>query len=941
MAVMGIAPGGARLLRPDGQPFYIHGANYEGYHDRTWRMWEPGLFDLELIERDFQKAQNAGLNCLRLFVQRALADEIDAHNFGKLDSVLELARRYDLYILLALNDDHNLNLEAVAAQSAKIATHYRDEPMIMAYDLENEPRLYNLAAAIYPASFDVPLRSQALIEHYGERVSRAEALERQQQGRIPRHLSPDEAYYYANAVAYFIEWDGDAGIWRSQHGGNVIDYMLSPDSAEWQPYITALSGTLALWIKVQRDAIRAADPHHLLTVGYNWGHLAGLEANRVLDFHQFHHYPSRHLYSLRFAFGTWASLKTRFPGQPVMLGEFGYSNQTSYDPSNSQPVSEDLTAIYEGAAFCYMRANNFAGTMKWMLNDVRDGYNPYEDNLGIYADDDRPKKICELLRNLASVWARSTENGTFALQYDPGSGAGYIYKTAGAVFAGGTTQQDEAVGWRSTEEATLFLNWSAPTELQAEATNAGEISVSPAALVPGWPADQNLALYQRQNGQHTKLNVFPAGTLVTWQARPDLRYSVIPTTEPVPGPPTPPPTVSVWYFAEGATHPQFEMWIYLMNPNAQSVEVTLTFMKRDGSTVVRRQAMPPTSRASVRVNDFLPGQDLSVQVNAPAPVFAQRAMYFRQDGHSTSGIAEPGQRWYFAEGATHPEFDTWILLQNPGTTAANARLTFAKDDGTHIVHEVSVLPRSRQTIFVDLIMPNANVSTLVESDRPIVAERAMYFLGGGHAMCGTATPGHTWYLPAVETKAGFDTFLLVYNPNQTPANLTFDFFGEDGSVHTHRAWVRENARFTLHVNLGWPGRSLGARLRADQPVAAERATYFANKTGGHGSVGAAQTARIWNLPGGSTLSGAQTEIVLLNPEPSNVGVMLTLMKEDGTTTTHSRVVPPTSRLTVPLAALLPNARFAVQVRAEGPIVAEEVVYFNNGQGGTAAVGTPQ
>jgi hypothetical protein len=933
MAVMRIAPGGARLLRPDDQPFYIHGANYEGYYDRAWSMWEPGLFDLQLIERDFQKTRDAGLNCLRLFVQKTLTSDVKASNFGKLDGVLELARSYNLYILLALNDDHDLNLARAAELGAKIAAHCRYEPAIMAYDLENEPRLYNLAAAIYPAGSNVPLRSSALIEHYGERLSRAEALERQQQGRIPRHLSPDEAYYYANAVAYFVEWDQAAGLWRSQHGGNVIDYMLSPDSAQWQTYITALSGTLALWIKVQRDAIRAADPDHLLTVGYNWAHLAGLEANRVLDFHQFHHYPSRYLYSLQFAFGTWASLSARFPGQPVMLGEFGYSNQTSDDPATSQPVAENLTAVYEGAGICYMRANNFAGAMKWMLNDVRGSGNPYEDNLGIYADGDRPKKVCDLLRSLAATWTQSAENGAFALKSDPGSGAGYIYKTSGAAFVGGTAQQDEALGWSSTEAATLFLGWSSSTELQASATGAGEISVNPAALVPGWPSGQGLTLYQVQDGQQTQLATFPAGTRATWQAQPGLTYRVVPSTVPT--------IPCVWYFAEGATHEQFEMWMNLMNPNGHQVEATLTFMKRDGSTVVRRQTMPPTSRASIRVNDFLPGQDLSVQVNAPAQIFAQRAMYFQHDGHTVNGVAAPGRRWYFAEGATHPEFDTWILLQNPNTVGATARLTFAKDDGTHIVHEAPVLARSRQTIFVDLIMPNANVSTLVECDQPIVAERAMYFQGGGHAMAGTATPGNTWFLPAVETKPGFDTFLLVYNPNQTPANLTFDFFGEDGSVYTHRAWVRQDARFTLHVNLGWPGRSLGARLRADQPVAAERATYFANKTGGHGSVGVAQTARTWNLPGGSTISGAQTEVVLLNPEPASVGVTLTLMKEDGKTLTRSYTVPPTARLTVPLTALLPDARFAIQVRADKPIVAEEVVYINNGQGGTSAVGVPQ
>ena len=88
-----VASGERRLIGPAGETFFVLGVNYEGYYDRAWQMWEEETFDLALIERDFRKAKEVGFNTVRLFVQQALALEIQSGNFDKLDWVLELASR--------------------------------------------------------------------------------------------------------------------------------------------------------------------------------------------------------------------------------------------------------------------------------------------------------------------------------------------------------------------------------------------------------------------------------------------------------------------------------------------------------------------------------------------------------------------------------------------------------------------------------------------------------------------------------------------------------------------------------------------------------------------------------------------------------------------------------------------------------------------------------
>lgn len=45
-------------------------------------------------------------------------------------------------------------------------------------------------------------------------------------------------------------------------------------------------------------------------------------------------------------------------------------------------------------------------------------------------------------------------------------------------------------------------------------------------------------------------------------------------------------------------------------------------------------------------------------------------------GHESAGITTPAPRWFLAEGATGPWFDTFVLVANPTDDEATARLTY-------------------------------------------------------------------------------------------------------------------------------------------------------------------------------------------------------------------------------------------------------------------------
>ena len=108
-------------------------------------------------------------------------------------------------------------------------------------------------------------------------------------------------------------------------------------------------------------------------------------------------------------------------------------------------------------------------------------------------------------------------------------------------------------------------------------------------------------------------------------------------------------------------------------------------------------------------------------------------------GTPPASRGELSETWYLAEGCTNGGFETWVLVQNPGDEEATAQLTFMTGAGEVAGPTLELLPNSRQSIDVGLTVPNEwDVSTKVTADRPVIAERSVYWNNriGGHDSIG-------------------------------------------------------------------------------------------------------------------------------------------------------------------------------------------------------------
>jgi len=101
-----------------------------------------------------------------------------------------------------------------------------------------------------------------------------------------------------------------------------------------------------------------------------------------------------------------------------------------------------------------------------------------------------------------------------------------------------------------------------------------------------------------------------------------------------------------------------------------------------------------------------------------------------------------GTEWYLAEGCTEGDFETWVLVQNPNDSPAQVNLTFLTEQGPVPGPQAALPPNSRLTWNAGEYVTSFHVSTKVESNRPVVAERAVYWnqREGGHDSIGVTLP---------------------------------------------------------------------------------------------------------------------------------------------------------------------------------------------------------
>jgi hypothetical protein len=422
------------------------------------------------------------------------------------------------------------------------------------------------------------------------------------------------------------------------------------------------------------------------------------------------------------------------------------------------------------------------------------------------------------------------------------------------------------------------------------------------------------------------------------------------------------------YFAEGSTGSFFDTTIALLNATGTPADVTVRFLKPDGTQTSRTLTMAGLARATVDP-ELLPGTEasaFSTVIESTQPIISDRRMEWdstHYGSHAETSIARPETTWYLAEGATTSSFNLYYLIQNPHPSqAAAVEIRYLRPAPLPpIVKTYTVGPSSRRTIYVngeDPGLDEAEISGVVRSTNgvAIIVERAMYtnagghLFGAGHESAGIPYLATQWFLAEGATGPFFHLFILVANPNSQSASIEVRYLKPDGSVVTRQYVAAANSRYTIGVHAEGPelaATPVSATVTSTNgiPVLVERAMWWPATAPewyeGHNSAGVTATGEKWGLADGENGGprNTQTFILIANTSAQPASVEVKLIFEDGATAVKTYGIAGNSRFNVPVASEFPaaqNRRFGAVVESldtggtRAQIVVERSIYSDAG-----------
>jgi hypothetical protein len=439
-----------------------------------------------------------------------------------------------------------------------------------------------------------------------------------------------------------------------------------------------------------------------------------------------------------------------------------------------------------------------------------------------------------------------------------------------------------------------------------------------------------------------------------------------------------------YYLAEGAQNAFFNTEIAVFKPETtltDQVSIVAQFLGQNGrrttSPILNLTTGPDDgdlfifSDASLGLETFpLPDQAFSTLVESEKPLAVERTLSWGggmgagYGSHAERAISGPAATWYFAEGATHGAFDLFYLLQNPGSTATTATITYLLPaPRAPIVRAYPLLPNSRRTVYVDQEpgLEATDVSARIDATQPIFAERAMYMttggrpFSGGTASAGIAAPALQWFIAEGSTGSFFDLFILIGNPSASTADVTITYLLPNGTTVEKLHQVAGESRVTIGVKGEDPrlaATAVSATITSTNgtPIVVERSMWWPSPSWYEGTVTAATTTASvrWALAGGFIDPRPDTETYLLIANPGTIAASIMIeigvdgdapdsQFPDRQACRQIFIVPARGRYTTGLkglcAALGTNVSFPMRVAgtitSDGPpIVVERSTYWS-------------
>ena len=226
---------------------------------------------------------------------------------------------------------------------------------------------------------------------------------------------------------------------------------------------------------------------------------------------------------------------------------------------------------------------------------------------------------------------------------------------------------------------------------------------------------------------------------------------------------------------------------------------------------------------------------------------------------------------------------------------------------------VSVSPYSRftQSVNADLGYQDSSASaasvaavvrvnaTATPKCLGVVAERPIYFLNfrgisSGTDVLGSTHLSTTYNFADIPGGAGTTSYLTLLNPNTTLAHVSATYYANGAAVGTQTVTVPATARGTLAPSILNLPAHVAVVVTSDQPILAERPTYFTGATvpggtvsGASDLVGAPSLASDWLFAEGYTGQTTQEYLTIANLDPTKTSATVTVTLKSKTGTTRS------------------------------------------------------
>lgn len=325
-------------------------------------------------------------------------------------------------------------------------------------------------------------------------------------------------------------------------------------------------------------------------------------------------------------------------------------------------------------------------------------------------------------------------------------------------------------------------------------------------------------------------------------------------------------TAEDWFMPEGSSNWGFETYTLVQNPGDKKATLIFTYMVEGEGPKTFTHTVPAKSRATFNMEQDIGKKDASIKVSSDKGIICERAMYRndKREGHDSVGATRATNDYYLAEGTTAWGFTSYVLIQNPNSKATDVTLTFMTEDGPRVMKTFRMPAGTRKTVRVNDVTPangeeidmsSCDFSTKVHGNRPIIAERAMYWgkdtvMGEAtHDSIGTPMPHKVWVLgdgEASDERGKTETYTLVQNPNSKPVNIEIvymtpgDTQGGKQPNKTITATIKANSRKTFNMGDYIKGRAATkvTCTTKDMKIIVERAMYINNRGGGSDTIGA-------------------------------------------------------------------------------------------------------